>query len=686
MAKIIPSKPRGKPDKAFYAFYRVLKTLPDDFTAWLSLEEKAGVRPHVFLVWRERHAFLIQVASTSQQLAETALQADFFEQTESLKPEDLGRRESDLLEDFVARSSRLLGPLAGELPLKRLVIFPNVCEGTVDEVMLLRSDDSETSYLGLHQIHSAHFTRRLEALASAALPEPGLFHLRRVYTPESEVPEGFVARTATGRNTAADLPACFLDFDQEWCVKNDLDLLSRHEQIVEEAPASVRLVTGVAGSGKSLVLLYRALLSAQLHPQARVLVLTHNRPLRFELERRSRQLACMPRNLSCRTFFQWADKCLVRMDGERWAPARIERCLARLKEETPALANLSAAFLADEIGWIKDQRLLRKDLYLNADRAGRGTSLRGSQREEIWNLFHAYQHVLRSEGATDWHNIALRFHEAAVVEKSLRFPCFDAVFIDEAQFFAKTWFEIVSAALKPGGHLFLAADPTQGFLRRRQSWIAAGVEVRGRSTKLTQAYRNTRAILGFAREFYESRRDPDENEGDLNVPDDAQLAAISEVGEDPIELFVPTVQEEIARATNEVCALKEAGLQAGKLLVLHADSSLENALRSSLEQRLGKGLVHDAKSGPLPDNAFCSVTTLAAATGLEAAFVILLGMDRLLEAEKDTRLAEGERTDLRRDHTRMLYMGFTRAGQRLVVLRSGLHPPAIRRASLPEQI
>ena len=46
-------------------------------------------------------------------------------------------------------------------------------------------------------------------------------------------------------------------------------------------------------------------------------------------------------------------------------------------------------------------------------------------------------------------------------------------------------------------------------------------------------------------------------------------------------------------------------------------------------------------------------------------------MDRLLESEDDLRLSDDERRDLRRDHTRMLYMGFTRAGQRLIVLRSG---------------
>ena len=216
----------------------------------------------------------------------------------------------------------------------------------------------------------------------------------------------------------------------------------------------------------------------------------------------------------------------------------------------------------------------------------------------------------------------------------------------------------------------LAADPTQGFLRRRQSWIAAGIDVRGRTTRLLRAYRNTRSILRYAREFYESRRDPAENEADLNVPNDEQLAAIGEAGEAPTELHVPGPQEEIARAANEAFDLRQRGLQCGKLLILHANSSLETSLRGALERKLGQGQVHDAKAGRTPSTAFCTLTTLHAATGLEAPVVILLGMDHLLESEEDSRLSAEERRDLRRDHTRMLYMGFTRAGQRLVVIRS----------------
>ena len=672
MARIIPAKPRGRPDRAFTAFYRVLKTLPDDFTAWLSLDPGTSARPHVFLVWRERHAFLIQVAGTTQQLAETALQADFFADSETITPAELGRSESGLLEEFVKRSIGLLGPLADGLPVRRLVVFPNVSEGTVDEVVMIRGEETEVSYLGLNQLRPGHFARRLEAIATAALPETGLHHLRRAFTPEAEVPAGFVPRIPD-RGTTASLPPRFLDFDQEWCVKNDLDLLPdpAGDELKESA---VRLITGVAGSGKSLVLLYRALLAARLHPSARVLVLTHNKPLRHELVRRSRRLAVLPRNLDCLTFFQWAARSLKGEFGSAGSPLGADRMVETirgLRDRISSLERYSASWLADEIGWIKDQRLLRREEYLAADRAGRGIALSDGPRDLVWKLFELYQHHLRDSGLTDWHNVALRFHDAAVVAESIGFPHYDAVFVDEAQFFAKSWFEIVNASLKPGGHLFLAADPTQGFLRRRQSWIAAGIEVRGRTTRLTQAYRNTRRILRFARDFYDARRQADDNEPDLNVPDDTQIAAIAHEGEAPAILHVASGQDEIARAANEARAMRDGGMKAGNLLVLHANSAMESALRAALERALGRENVHDAKTGPMPPESFCSVTTLNAATGLESPVVMLLGMDHLLEKEGDIRLSEDERADLRRDHTRMLYMGFTRAGQRLIVLRRG---------------
>lgn len=669
MARLIPDKLRGKPGSALHHFRKVLKSLPDEFTAWFSVAADAKERPHVFLVWRERHAFLIQIAETSQQLAEAAIGADLFSSELIVNPADLGREESSVLGKFIASASEEFGPLAGALPVKKLIVFPNVHEHTIDGIAIQRTVEDDVCYLGLHQLDKQRFANQLEALAEAALTTPALFRLRKMFTPESIIPSDFNARREITRQTNAEIDGGFLDFDQEWCMKNDLDLLPDQREIVDKNSSKTRLVTGVAGSGKSLVLLYRALLSARLHPKARVLVLTHNRPLRFELERRSMRLENLPTNLECRTFFQWAKQHIGNTYDDVFQSWEIERTLEKFRRPFTNLEKFSTAFLTDEIGWIKDNCLHNKGFYQSSDRSGRGTRLTATQREELWQVFRLYQKHLDDQGRPDWHNVALRFHEFAVVQNSMT-RRYDAIFVDEAQFFAKSWFEIVRAALKPGGHLFLAADPTQGFLRRRQSWIAAGINVRGRTTRLTHAYRNTRAILAYARNFYESRKSNEDGELDLNVPDDALLAAISEEGEAPTIIEVGNVQDEIVRATNECFALRENGLFPASLLVIHANSARENTLREALERKLGSDQVHDAKSGPMPQAAFCSVTTLNAATGLEAPVVMLLGMDHLLQSEEDPRFSPDERSELRRDHTRQLYMGFTRAGRRLIILRT----------------
>jgi superfamily I DNA/RNA helicase len=96
------------------------------------------------------------------------------------------------------------------------------------------------------------------------------------------------------------------------------------------------------------------------------------------------------------------------------------------------------------------------------------------------------------------------------------------IYVDEAQFFAPVWLRALRSALNARGRLLLAADPTQGFLKRRQSWVAGGLDLRGRSTRLRNSYRKTRPILDFAAAFYRSRLN-NEDERELNLPDEAEL-------------------------------------------------------------------------------------------------------------------------------------------------------------------
>ncbi|MBK8824692.1 MAG: hypothetical protein IPN58_19405 [Anaerolineales bacterium] len=100
-----------------------------------------------------------------------------------------------------------------------------------------------------------------------------------------------------------------------------------------------------------------------------------------------------------------------------------------------------------------------------------------------------------------------------------KLPIYDVIMLDEAQFFAPLWIRLIQKALNPrNGHLFVVADPTQGFLGRGTSWKSLGLQARGRTHNLLHSYRTTREILQFATLLYRLRL-ADEKDGDILVPD-----------------------------------------------------------------------------------------------------------------------------------------------------------------------
>jgi hypothetical protein len=659
---MIPDKPGRKLPQELRFLHGLLKKLPDDFQVWFP---HGGMfpqdRPQVLVVWREKYGFLIQVADTTQRLAETVMQGELFQRPETiLIPGDLASKETSTLNAFVAQVIREQGLAEGGLRVRRMVVFPNVRSHTIDEIVLMRGREEAVTYQGLRELDPGEFRRRLEALADEALPPPVISRLRARMHPESLVPARFNARATVERSDGRELTPAFLDFDQEWCVKNDLELLPEQEESLE---SRARLVTGVAGSGKSLVLLYRAVLFARENPRARCLLLTHNKALILELERRMASIGGDSRRIECRTFMSWA-KTVVGGFTRCLRPEQTRAQLARLKRGIPGLEDFSDVYLADEIGWIKDQGITRKSIYLCVQRTGRGRATRPGVREAVWKLFKTYQEHLRDSGLTDWHNLALKFHRKVVVRGIMRGGRYDAIFIDEAQFFATTWLETVRAALQPGGQLFLAADPTQGFLRRRQSWISAGIQIAGRTTRLKTAYRNTRAILEFARDFYQQRLSEDD-EDDLNVPDDETLSSIPVPGVKPLVVHVSSPQDELAQAVRWVREL--TAMPAGRMSVLLIDA-VGDRLRD-LRRLIGEEKCHIASEDRQPDASRCLLASINQATGLEAPAVIVIGMDPLLAGETDPTLSADDLMQLRRDNTRRLYMAFTRAGQRLMVTR-----------------
>ena len=673
VARMIPNEPVGPVKPEIAKIFQVIKRLPsDDYVAWFSLPlvDTSDRKPEFLVSYQGRACFLISVARVSQELADTVLQPHFLDslEQETLTLDGFAKGEGEVLRLFEKTALKDLGIRPDEtIPVQKLVVFPNVDEGTLEQVVVNQSPVG-VRYLGREQLNSEMLADRLKAMATShqdrQRADKFIHSLRQHFSPETQIPENFKpALVRRDRQLKPELTGYLMDYDQEWVVKNDLVLPEEAEQLV--ASLKPRLVTGVAGSGKSLVLIYRAMLLAKLHDSARSLVLTHNRPLRGDLSRRFRQLGSGAA-IEWKTFYAWVYGLWQGDWKEPISRARREALIERLRERHGVgIQSFSIDFLLDEIDWIKDWGLVQQSDYLSAERRGRGVPLNQAMRRLIHRFFGAYQRELHAEGLTDWSGVALRFWKD-VESGAAQLPAYDFICVDEAQFFAPVWLRVIQRCLKPGtGQLFLAADPTQGFLKRRQSWSVSGLDVRGRTTRLRKSYRNTKAILAFAAAFYRDRLGDEIEEEDLNLPDAEDLVDLP-VGRAPHVILLTSTQDEVTRVVREVKALAEEDIQAEHMLVIPAQTDRSEILVRCLEGTLGQGCVADLRH-TTPSAAQVRVCSLNACTGLESPVVFVLGIDTMIEREDSLELSSEERAELRRDNTRRLYMAFTRAGQRLVV-------------------
>jgi len=442
------------------------------------------------------------------------------------------------------------------------------------------------------------------------------------------------------------------------------------EQAHAVSDLTVRLVNGVAGSGKTLIALSRALLLAEIHPRERVLILIHNTPIVADIrERLHRAHGSLPLNLEITTYSAWIHRQWRRIYRTPLAlpsdPAHVPNLVRALRTRWPDL-KLPDAQLVEECDFLNEMLVTGEAEYMDISRAGRGFSLRAKERREVWQLCEALTQALRDEGLRMWSAVAFDVCRApghGALER------YEHILVDEAQFFAPSWFHTVKLALKPHGRLFLCADPNQGFMKSRLSWRNAGLDVAGRTKKLLRSYRTTQAILHTAGTLLARavQADPEH----YLEPDFTGM----EEGAAPILLRVDTPQDAVDRAVNEIVALVEKhGVPLSSFLVIYGSDTPKQLLYRRLCGALGAKRVwwlnKDKKQPPDgygPD--YLRLANLETATGLEGGAVFLLGMENLLVAVEDSGAREA--------HARKLYMAMTRASHRLVMLSTSEVPPDV---------
>lgn len=665
MARTFPDRPVGNVIPEVARVFRALKALPEDWHVWFHLTPWEPEAPDFLVLDPENRALLLMVSGTTPQIAQQApqLQLLALEQEASVP----GEVEEQSLSAFLAQVAR-----AG-VPRSRItgaVAFANL---STKDLNAIEQSGVVPQFIWIDKdwVNGKSVEAWETLLPSQPLDAEMVQELRGQFASETVVPKAFVARLQPRRSRLeAGLTDYLLDYDQEALLKSELDLSRDGEQLAREL--RVQVINGVAGSGKTLVLLYRLRLLQAMFPQKKYLVLTHNRPLRHEMEARYQMLSGdSPKSVRWYTFLGWcrrywpADQLFNPLStGKR------QRLVYQVWMEQLHDSDITERMFISEVDWLKDNGLSTRVDYLEASRQGRGFRLTEAQREKLYGAMLAYQQNLQDLNAMDWWDVPRRYWHW-IEEGVIKPPQYDVVLVDEAQFFAPVWFNIVRQLIQPDlGYLFLAADPTQGFLRRGESWKAiTGLEVRGRSYHLRRSYRTTRAILTCALAFYRQRLP--EDEPNLLLPDLVGM----EKGYMPLLLRLDAPQDERARIVNEITQAVNKGVPRRHILVLSASASSAESLIAALSQQLGEGAARDPKD-EMPGE-FIRVTTLNAGTGLESPLVFIVGTHELFEQEESLRLSEDDRVELAQEHTRKLYMAFTRAGQRLVLTYVGQVPKSL---------
>ena len=171
---------------------------------------------------------------------------------------------------------------------------------------------------------------------------------------------------------------------------------------------------------------------------------------------------------------------------QRWADAAADAGLA-----------FTPVFLQHE--WeqvILGQDLRTEQAYLTCVRAGRGRPLSKAQRSQVWQAAERVTAELAAAGQSTHMQLA---NEATHLLRETGQTLYRHIIVDEAQDLHPAQWRLLRAAVPPGpDDLFIAADPHQRIYDNRVSLASLGIQVRGRSRRLTVNYRTTQEILAWA--------------------------------------------------------------------------------------------------------------------------------------------------------------------------------------------
>ncbi len=461
-----------------------------------------------------------------------------------------------------------------------------------------------------------------------------------------------------------------LDFPwDQWAVF----LHPSQRQVVEQRFSGPARVSGSAGTGKTVVAIHRAANLLKRELQAKLLLTTFSLPLANALEGKLRVLTgdekgVVPR-VTVLPFRGVADDLFALAYGHHPRAASEDQVRGALKSASDelGLTGFTLRFLVSEwLNVVDAWQVETLEAYQSVPRIGRKNRLGAKQREKLWPVFIRARQSLESQGILTWPAI---FGKVTAYYTDRSAKPFTHAIVDEAQDLGVPELRML-AAITPDAPdaLFFAGDLGQRIFQEPFSWLALGVDIRGRSKTLKVNYRTSHQIRQAAdRLLPKLVQDVDGVEQDrrgtvsvFNGPEpeimtfenaDAEIAGVADwIGKAVSDGVAPAEIGVFVRSKNELARARTAVKVAG-----HVQLELSERLEQP-EGRIAIGTMHLAK-------------------GLEYKAIVVMACDDdvlPLQERVETVADEAELDEIYETERQLFYVACTRARDRLFI--TGINP------------
>lgn len=444
---------------------------------------------------------------------------------------------------------------------------------------------------------------------------------------------------------------------EEWM----LFLPDSQKQLVTQRPNGPSRVYGASGTGKTCILLHRAVYLAR-HSSKDVLVLTFRSTLvsylRGLIDRLSSEDPSIKAKIRVASVQEIATAITLPENvlTEAQQRALLDRARTLAGTEPPSLKrkfrrgqSLAEFTFCEITRWVKGAANSDREDYETFAFPSGKTGLSTAETDWIFNVLAQYE-ALKAR-AVDEQDIISLAKQRADTDPGVRWS---AVLVDEFQDLDLNALSFVGALCSVPENLFFAGDHRQRIYQTLPSFARAGINIRGRSKQVTLNYRNSPQIYAAAEAVLSgSGKDPDEVDREEERIEFAQPTASR-----PVLREFRSAAEESFWVCDQIRLLVHKGVPAHHIAVISFEMTNSSEFNWAADFRVIQLDQEIVQRTAIFTKGYVKRMTIHQAKGFEFPIVFLMGLTQDLCLKSTFIRSSEDPEDVMRA---LLYVAMTRA-------------------------